>query len=201
MIGNFVLFRSVTLLPADSEDMWHIYNLVQIGDSIKSVTFRKVTVESSTGTTGSSRIKTTLTLSVETIEYDAQGSVLRVKGRNIVENQYVKMGQYHTIDLELNRKFTLFKSEWDSIALERLETACDPSQTADLGAVIMQEGLAHVCLITPSMTLDLRKIDMNIPRKRKGHCSQHEKGLQKFFEAIMQAILRHFRFDGNILRF
>ena len=185
-------------MPVDSEDMWHIYNLVRIGDSIKSVTFRKVTVESSTGTTGSSRIRTTLTLSVETIEYDAQGSVLRVKGRNIVENQYVKMGQYHTIDLELNRKFTLFKSEWDSISLERLETACDPGQTADLGAIIMQEGLAHLCLITPSMTLDLTKIDVNIPRKRKGHCSQHEKGLQKFFEAIMQAILRHFKFDGNI---
>ena len=32
----------------------------------------------------------------------------------------LQMGAYHTIDLEMNRKFTLGKSEWDSIALERI---------------------------------------------------------------------------------
>ena len=30
------------------------------------------------------------------------------------------MGAYHTLDLELNRKFTLGKREWDSVALERI---------------------------------------------------------------------------------
>jgi stalled ribosome rescue protein Dom34 len=38
------------------------------------------------------------------------------------------MGAYHTIDLEVNRKFTLSKAEWDSIALERVDQACDPTQ-------------------------------------------------------------------------
>jgi stalled ribosome rescue protein Dom34 len=28
----------------------------------------------------------------------------------------------------VNRKFTLAKSEWDSVALERVDTACDPTQ-------------------------------------------------------------------------
>lgn len=58
-------------------------------------------------------------------------------------------------------------------------------------------GIAHICLVTPSMTLVRAKIDVNIPRKRKGHCSQHEKGLQKFFESVMQAILRHINFESN----
>jgi stalled ribosome rescue protein Dom34 len=30
------------------------------------------------------------------------------------------MGAYHTIDLELNRKFTLSKDHWDFVALERI---------------------------------------------------------------------------------
>lgn len=38
------------------------------------------------------------------------------------------MGAYHTIDLELNRKFTLMKEEWDSIDLGRIEMATDPTQ-------------------------------------------------------------------------
>jgi len=55
------------------------------------------------------------------------------------------------------------------------EMACDPMQHADLGAIVMQEGLANVCLVTSSMTLVRAKIETNIPRKRKGQCSQHDK--------------------------
>lgn len=105
------------------------------------------------------------------------------------------MGAYHTLDLELNRKFELQKPEWDTIALERVDMACDVTQSADLGAVIMQEGLAHVCLITSSMTLVRSKIDMNIPRKRKGNPKGHETGLAKFYDAVLQGILRHIKFD------
>ncbi|XP_064461379.1 protein pelota-like [Ornithodoros turicata] len=185
----------VTVIPEEPEDMWHAYNLVSEGDSLKASTIRKVTTESATGSTGSNRIRTTLVITVESIDFDTQACVLRVKGRNIVENQYVKMGAYHTLDLEMNRKFTLAKRNWDSVHLERLEQACDPAQSADLAAVVMQEGLANVCLVTASMTLVRAKIDVSIPRKRKGSCSQHEKGLQRFFEAVMQAIIRHVNFD------
>lgn len=113
--------------------------------------------ESSTGSSTSNRVRTTLTIRIENIDFDTQACVLRLKGRNIAENQYVKvririyvlgmvlaqfchlkikvifchmfqMGAYHTLDLEVNRKFTLAKSEWDSVALERVDTACDPTQ-------------------------------------------------------------------------
>lgn len=57
-------------------------------------------------------------------------------------------------------------------------------------------GIAHVCLVMPSMTLVRSKIDMHIPRKRKGHCDQHEKGMEKFFDQVMQALLRHVDFEG-----
>lgn len=105
------------------------------------------------------------------------------------------MGAYHTLDLELNRKFQLIKPEWDSISLERIEMACDVTQHADLGAVIMQEGLAHICLIQSSMTLVRSKVEGNIPRKRKGLTSQHEKGLNNFYQNVMDGILRHINFD------
>lgn len=31
-----------------------------------------------------------------------------------------QMGAYHTIELELNRKFTLAKKSWDSVVLDRI---------------------------------------------------------------------------------
>ena len=186
---------SVSLIAEDAEDMWHAYNLINVGDYLRSTTIRKVVTESSVGLTTTSRVHTVLTVLVKSLDFDTQASVLRVKGTNFEENQFVKMGAYHTIDLELNRKFEISKSEWDSVALERIHEACDPSQNADVAAVVMQEGLAHVCLILSSMTLIKAKIEMNIPRKRKGQCATHDKSLDKFFERIVQALLTHINFD------
>ncbi|KAM9838085.1 protein pelota homolog [Aulostomus maculatus] len=185
----------VTLMPEEAEDMWHTYNLLQVGDSLRASTIRKVQTESNTGSVGSSRVRTTLTLCVETIDFDSQACQLRVKGTNLEENQYVKMGAYHTIELELNRKFTLAKKSWDSVVLERIEQACDATQKADVAAVVMQEGLANLVLVTPAMTLLRAKVEVTIPRKRRGSCTQHEKALERFYEAVMQAILRHINFD------
>lgn len=56
-----------------------------------------------------------------------------------------------------------------------LEQACDATQKADVAAVVMQEGLANLVLVTPAMTLLRAKVEVTIPRKRKGSCTQHEK--------------------------
>uniref|UniRef100_A0A8R1IIW3 ERF1_1 domain-containing protein n=1 Tax=Caenorhabditis japonica TaxID=281687 RepID=A0A8R1IIW3_CAEJA len=144
-------------MAEEAEDMWHIYNLIRVGDVIKASTIRKVVSETSTGTTSSQRVHTMLTIQVESVDFDPGAQELHLKGRNIEENDIVKMGAYHTIDLEPNRKFTLQKTEWDSIDLERLNLALDPAQAADVAAVVLHEGLANVCLITPAMTLTRAK--------------------------------------------
>jgi len=33
---------SVVLIPEESEDMWHAYNLISVGDVLKSTTIRLV---------------------------------------------------------------------------------------------------------------------------------------------------------------
>lgn len=55
------------------------------------------------------------------------------------------------------------------------EQACDATQKADVAAVVMQEGLANVVLVTPAMTMLRAKVEVTIPRKRRGSCTQHEK--------------------------
>lgn len=51
----------------------------------------KVQNETATGSSSSSRVRTMLTINVETIDYDTQACMLRLKGRNVEENQYVKV--------------------------------------------------------------------------------------------------------------
>lgn len=86
-----IYFRSIGLVPEEPEDMWHAYNLIAEGDAVTASTVRKVQTESSTGSSTSSRVRTTLTIRVENIDFDTQACMLRLKGRNIVENQYVKV--------------------------------------------------------------------------------------------------------------
>ncbi|KAJ3054927.1 hypothetical protein HK097_000343 [Rhizophlyctis rosea] len=186
---------TVTLLPEEGEDMWHAYNLITKGDRLRSTTVRRVVSESATGSTDKSAVRINLTIEVEEVDFDTQAGMLRVKGRNVEENKFVKMGAYHTIDLELNRNFTLAKEQWDVISLERIDNACDVTKRADVAAVVLQEGLANLCLVTQNMTIVRQRIETTIPRKRKGSTSSRDKSMDKFYDQVLQAILRHVNFE------
>ena len=63
---------SIVLVPEETEDMWHAFNLIQEGDAVRASTIRKVTTESNTGSRTSDRVRTILTVQVETIDFDTQ---------------------------------------------------------------------------------------------------------------------------------
>lgn len=184
----------VQMKTEEAEDMWHAYNLITIGDRVRTSTVRKLVNESSTGSTTSRRVRLSLTITVERVDFDSNSCVLRLSGRNSEENRHVKIGAYHTLDLELNQVFSIEKDIWDVIHLERIETSSDPSKKADVAAVVMTCGLAHVCLVTSHMTITRARIDMNIPRTRAGN-SDHRKAMARFYEAVYQAIVRHVNFE------
>lgn len=67
----------------------------------------------------------------------ASAQEIRLRGKNLTENEHIKLGAYHTLELELNRPFTLYKQEWDSLDVERIRQACDPASSADLAALLI----------------------------------------------------------------
>jgi protein pelota len=119
---------------------------------------------SATGSSESHRVRTTLTLQVSRIEFTppvtptigagasdpAAASAppveptasLQITGRVVEENAHVKMGAFHTLDIEANRDMRIEKTEWDSISLERIEEASQPGRGAEVGAVVCGEGTA-----------------------------------------------------------
>ncbi|KAJ6306714.1 hypothetical protein OIU78_021931 [Salix suchowensis] len=162
-----------------------------------AVTVRKVLRETATGR-DAERVKLKLEIKVEAIEYDKVGSVLRIRGKNVLENEHVKIGAFHTLEIELHRPFVLRKELWDSLALDVLKQASDPAASADLAVVLMQEGLAHILLVGRSMTTTRAKIETSIPRKHGPAIAGYEGALNKFFEHVLQAFLKHV--DFNVVR-
>lgn len=126
----------VRLIPDTPEDMWHVYNLIRIDDHVDAVTFRKVTRGGDGdgpgmgGSAESERVKVRLRLKVEDVSYDGEGEACRVKGRNTTETEHVKLGAYHTLDLDVNRPVKIEKDEWDALDIDRLRELADPAASA-----------------------------------------------------------------------
>ncbi|PSR98848.1 Protein PELOTA like [Actinidia chinensis var. chinensis] len=189
---------SVKMVAEESEDLWLAYNLISEGDSVLAVTVRKVLREAASGARDAERVKLKLEIKVEAVDYDKEGSVLRIRGKNILENEYVKIGAFHTLEVELRRPFVLRKEVWDSLALDVLHQASDPTASADLAVVLMQEGLAHILLIGKSVTTTRSRIEASIPRKHGPAIAGYDKALNKFFENVTLAFLKHV--DFNVVR-
>ena len=192
---------SVTLCPEEPEDMWHAYNLVLVGDFLTASAIRRVTNESTTtGSTSSQRVHMNLTIKVKSLDFDPQAGQLHVSGQIARENKYTKIGQHHTLDLELNRNFTIEKvvegkdggAGWDSVAQAQLMEAIDPNKSTEAVAVVMQEGLGNICFLTSHQTILKQRIEANVPRKRTGagRSADHDKGLQKFFNIVLETLMR-----------
>lgn len=137
-----------------------------------------------------------LKIEVEKVEFDAEQCTLRINGRNTQEHEHVKLGQYHTIELEVGHPVGLEKPCWDAVHFRILDESCDLTKRAELAVVVMQEGLAYLCLITPSMTLTKLKIERSMPKKRQGGGGEEfEKAKRKFFHDILEGIRKHIDFS------
>ncbi|KAK9330185.1 hypothetical protein V1520DRAFT_341176 [Lipomyces starkeyi] len=204
---------SIRLQPEEPADLWHAYNLIHTGNILKASTFRRITKDKdrdlATGGNGapsssgsSQRVQLTLAITVQKTDFDPSAGALHASGPVAEESPHVRLGAYHTLDLALHRAFTLSKlpnAPWDSVALQTISSACDPASRAEVGAVVLQPGLANVCLVTEHMTLLRQRVEIAIPRKRAADSAvAHDKAITRFYAAVAVAMQRHF--DYGILK-
>lgn len=191
---------------------------------MRASTVRRVTSESSTGSTESHRVRLQLSISVSKLDFEMDGGgsmsmsetpaplgsvsapdsgseassaastpfnstvlgeagsstpqtlsgatqghpTLHISGRVAEENSHVRTGSFHTLDIEIQRTLTITKERWDQQHLDVLEESGEAGNSAEVGAVILGEGKAIVCLLTNHMTLVRQRIQVSMPRKRAG---------------------------------
>ncbi|KAG2314988.1 hypothetical protein Bca52824_018110 [Brassica carinata] len=137
----------------------------------------------------SERLTVKLEVQVEEVNYDKDGAVLRIRGMNILENEHVLLGAYHTLELVLKRRFLLRKKLWDSLAIDTLNQAKHRISSDDLAVVLMQEGHTQIFLVGKSVGAP---IETSIPnRKHAGY----EPALKKFFVNVVRAFVKHVDFS------
>uniref|UniRef100_A0A7S3HQQ8 Protein pelota homolog n=1 Tax=Spumella elongata TaxID=89044 RepID=A0A7S3HQQ8_9STRA len=185
----------VVVQAEEEDDMYHLYNLINVGDAVEATTVRNVVNESKSGARDKSRIMTKITIQVENIDFDSEQCTLRLKGMSIKENEHLKLGQYHTLTLELNRPCEITKEHWDSLHLEALADMAEPTKKADLAVLTMQEGLANLCLVKAALTKTCAKIERSLPKKRQQGNQAYDTALSKFFSDIYESVQKNINFE------
>ena len=189
----------VTLCPEEPEDMWHAYNLIAPNDLLRATAIRNVKETSATGSTDKKRKRGNFAIQVKNIDFDPKAGQLHIGGRIAEENELAAVGSHHTLDLELNRNFTLEKKDgWDSVARKVVQEACKENKAGTIPAVVMQEGIANICLITQHQTVLKQRVEMSVPKKRSGRSGDHDKGMTKFFEMVWETLKRQVDINESI---
>lgn len=138
-----------------------------------------------------------MTLQVDKVEFDAEQCALRINGTNIKENPHIKLGQFHTMEIELNRPFDLEKESWDPVHTDLLDEASDATRKAEIAALVMQEGQAELCLIKSSLTRTVGRFSYEVGKKKPnyGKANQLDKTTAKFFDEMYSSLKRHVNFE------
>ncbi len=184
----------IKVTPEDSDDVWALYNVISAGDEVECMTMRRVILENSSGVNvDSQKVKVLLAVIAEKIDVDIKGASLRVNGKNVRENKHVKLGSYHTLDIEPGREVKISKANWDHLSLEFLEVAAS-SAKCGIGAVQFCEGLGFICTVNPNGVKILQRIEVAMPKKKLGSTSTLEKAMEKFNAALVEGLLTHLNF-------
>jgi protein pelota len=201
-VNEKIMSGTILMQAEEEEDMYHLYNLIQVGDVVEASTMRNVVTESKSGVRDKTRVMTKIAVKVDDLQFDAEQGSLRVKGINVKENENLKLGQSHTLTLELNRPCELFKEFWDSISLDMLRSLSEPVKKAELAVLVMQDGLANLLLLREALTKHCAKIERALQKKKTAASSSSSLSMDtavlKFFSDVYDAIMRHV--DFNIVK-
>ncbi len=109
----------------DKEDLWHLYNIIDVGDKVCGQTLREVRVSRGDGREDrGGRRKVYLCIEVEDLYFQSFTESLRIRGKVISgpEDLHVQ-GLYHTFSVKARDRLKILKDEWLSFHRERLKVA------------------------------------------------------------------------------
>lgn len=158
--------KSVEVEVEDVEDLWHLYNLIDIGDQICGYTMREVRIAKKDGSEercGKHRVY--MCIEVEDVQFQRFTENLRVRGKVIScpEEVHAK-GQYHTFSIKVGDSLKIIKKSWLSFHEERLSLAEKRERQSALIVTIDEEG-AEIFLIKGDSTSHLMSISSALPGK------------------------------------
>lgn len=131
----------ISLIPESLDDLWHLKHVIEAGDFVYSVTYRRIEAATDKVRPDKADKKPVrLGIRTEDVEFHKFSRRLRIKGM-IEEGPDSELGTYHTFNIEPGVKLSVVK-EWKDHQLKRLREAEKAVAAPDVLVVTMEEGEA-----------------------------------------------------------
>lgn len=180
----------IVVSPEDRDDLWFLYSFITAGDVVRGRSTRKViTAGAGSRAASSTREVITTSLAVSNLEIAVDTGELRISGKNVEENEFIALGAFHTITVDLHYPITITKKDLSDHALEELKALQNTRNSPEVVAVLVQPGKALICSVKGSMTFVLSKIEESMPQKREGS-ERYERRLVKFYDTVAESLTR-----------
>ena len=177
----------VKVLPESLDDLWHLYNIILERDEVHARTTREVKPsEQYARPRRGKRIPLLLGVKVEKVFWDKILNRLRIHG--IVCKAPEKMnikGSHHTIDLTVNKRITIVKTEWPRHQIDRLRRS---SKIAAAPVIIVSIDYEEYCVaVLRQYGIDVRAEEKTrLPGKLEAE--KRTDAMREFFGTVLKLL-------------
>jgi protein pelota len=149
----------------DSDDLWHLYNLIDSGDTVCGYTMREVRVSRGGGEERGGRRRVFLCIKVEDLGFQSFTERLRIRGRVIIGPEDMNIqGSYHSFSVGPRERIRIVKDEWLSFHEERLKRATAKERPKAL-IITIDDQEASIYLLRDYNVEELVSIASHMPGK------------------------------------
>ncbi|AGI47556.1 putative translation factor pelota [Thermoplasmatales archaeon BRNA1] len=139
----------IKVMPETDDDIWHLFNVIQVGDIVTaSTTRRDEKADDKLRAERAEKIRMTLGVRIEKIEYDDDALRMRLLG--VIETGPQDIGQHHTLMIEPGSPLTVGKYKWKKTQIDRLESASKDTVKPRIVFVSLDQDDATVAIMRQS---------------------------------------------------
>ncbi|MCU0861763.1 MAG: mRNA surveillance protein pelota [Methanomassiliicoccales archaeon] len=128
------------------DDLWHLYNIIDQGDLVLAVTYRREEQKSDKvrAERGEKR-RVFLGIRVERVEFHEFDNRLRITG--VIEQGPQDLGAHHTLNVEEGDSLSVVKLSWKDSTLERIKRALEDSKRPSIVFVALENDEATIAVM------------------------------------------------------
>jgi len=146
ILGRDAGAGEIKVLPETDDDIWHLYNVICVGDVIIASTVRRdEKADDKLRAERAEKKRMTLGVRVEKIEYDQDGLRMRLLGT--IEEGPQDIGQHHTLMIEPGSPLRIRKARWKMTQIDRLEEAVKDTVKPRIVFVSLDQDEATVAVL------------------------------------------------------
>ncbi|KAI5147974.1 protein pelota [Enteropsectra breve] len=168
---------ALTVEMTNLDDLYTLSQILEIGDRVESFTTRKISLD---GGKTQQKIALKLQVKAETYNYDLEDGIVIVKGKTCCENEHVKLGSYHSLNINLHEKFKIFKNNWKHSQVRELQDATN--EAPEICFIIFYDREAVVSSVSSNSIKTIHKEELkNKNYKSLLACVSQQKEKMKIF--------------------